>query len=636
MNSLSDLTPKAPPKIPTLSLPGGDHRFFPFLSPRKHAPHLVSPKSQFDLATDALKQYSIERIWRDILEKIATAEQQKSVYIASVPFSLGVLICELLEDHRAIKQITAAKNDRLTIFFFDSLTKLDKYSSSSCIQPISEKPKDLHGEFSPESPDYLKKFLEISHHMLQSVKKGEPELIVEAEEFDRFFLKEALYFYYPNYFSLMMIKKKKKEPAFMQIVLQKDMVNVDNLSQKIERLGAVVHQIDNFSSDFFYDPRQFWRSFSPESTPSNRFNSKTASFLKSGPFNPMFSLFPSPLPNESESFLSDKTIDLEIRNQRTNQLISRLAELVEQDLKGTMPKSIRTKSWNKIWQIAEDVAPKKEKTFQSKVREVISLKRALFQASFDLLPFLNDDHVEKNVSKFQQMRSIHESQILRSLFPDESEQSLVHIGVNNRHFFFESIFFKGNSENAKHFFRMLLKELFTAQGRFSEQHVEQLIEDLFDIDQSMHEHHLLDAHIFSMLQGISFGFEANVVWMLRKNLLPQLNENYTIKYTADQTSLCEFFTNPYGTCEAIRTSSFTLFKDHQETGILITRLINSLSMNNKNWLYRIEIPFFHPSIHCSLSEQKKMYEALLQIKQKSDSNEIYFPKKSQIFNDFFG
>ncbi|MBX9743688.1 MAG: hypothetical protein K2X08_00575 [Chlamydiales bacterium] len=263
------------------------------------------------------------------------------------------------------------------------------------------------------------------------------------------------------------------------------------------------------------------------------------------------------------------------------------------------------------------------------------MKRALFRASFDLPPFLNNDHAERKLNKLQQMRSIPETEIFRSLFPDESKRPLAHIGVNDQKFFFKGVLSEKNSENAKYFFRMLLEELFTAQGRFSKEHVEQLIEDLFDIDQSIHEHHPLDVHILSMLQAVTFGFEANVIWMLRRNFLPQLAGNYTIKYTTDQTSVCEFFTNPLGNYEAIRTSSLTLFKKDQQVGILITRLINAFSVDDKNWLYNIEIPFFHPSIHCSLSKQKKIYEALLQIKQKSDLNEGYFPKKSQLFNEFF-
>ncbi|MBX9745182.1 MAG: hypothetical protein K2X08_08245, partial [Chlamydiales bacterium] len=219
MNSLSGFPSKTPPKIPILSLPEGENRFFPFLSPRTHTPHLLSPNTRFDLATDTSKQHSIKAIWRDILEKIATTKQRKPVYIVSVPFSVGVLICELLENNRTIKQITAAKNDRLTIFFFDSLTKLDKYSSSSSIQPISKKSKVLHQEGSLKSPDYLKKFFEISCHMVQCVKEGEPEFIIPAGEFDRSFLKEALCFYYPNYFNLITIKKKKKEPGCMQVFL---------------------------------------------------------------------------------------------------------------------------------------------------------------------------------------------------------------------------------------------------------------------------------------------------------------------------------------------------------------------------------------------------------------------------------
>lgn len=604
-----------------------------------------SPSTLTGLESD---ENPIQSIWLDVLKRISTIGKQSPHYIVSIPFPLGVLFCELLGNRHEIKKITADKPDRLTILFFNSLTKLGKCSSTGFVQPYLETPADSvdyglsprslekkTASISTEFPNYLQKFLEISELMYQNFQNKVYVFTVPVEGFDLQFLKSAVWHHYPQHFSFVKTKKNKDKTDALEFFLRDDISNLSELARKIDRLRTVAQEIGACDSYSLPDSHLSCESSLWDKSGKGKILSGSHSgpqrFLGERYVEPMM-ISPSQFHRlADESDISDLEMNFETQNDHANWMAAQLNDLVEHELHGAMPKSYNSSKWRGIWKKVKLEGVDKKSISKRQLFDLVKMQRDLFQSTFDLMPSLTSN--DEKLSKFEQMKSICEGEIIRSYFPDEVIRPIVDLELNGCPLIFNTISCDENLKNSQEFFGILLSELLRAQERYNEQDVKQLLSDLFHKQSDIHETLPLDTLILAMLQAATVGFEANVVLLLKELLFSQMEEKYKIKYAHDRVPLCEFFTNSHGNCEVIRTSAFALYNENEEIGVLVTRLISSFPKDLPYLSsYSIEIPYFQPSSSCSLLKQKEICRALLRGSQKSNSSKDPCPVRSKGFH----
>lgn len=647
------------PKLPPISVSFDENKkrgFLPFLSPREKSSGYshASPRVQMDPKSDSLLQRTVETVWLSLLKQIEKADPGQEKCVLSIPFSQGLLFGELLWAHRT----KADRSGKFTVILNDRLAEMNRNSSDE-LSHISHKKEtssrrsstsDLRERITHarESPDYLQKFLEISKLMLQCKKERNKSFTVTAAGFDREFFKTALFHYYPAYIDSIASKHKQFDPGLLQVSMKRGVRDVDELKQKIDRLKSLVDRMSQTSSRVFPPPFCYQNPANLLSHPHFLSRKKTPP-TESGPSNwmpkeemrvfrvsseeietgrPLFRradpdgddlglgtpYSPSSLQEKTElDVLSDCELSPESQLEQINRMAQQLTDLVMLKLGGRMPKTTQSDNWKHLWNSIEE--PGQPKLNQSKIRELVSLKCELAKTSFALIPYLNDHQKEKCLSKTAQMRWIEDSQIERSIYPPDARAPIANIFVNGRKLISEPA--EWTRELSLNYFKALLSELLSLQQQYSPQEAEQHLAGLFDFTNlQIHPNPIQKISIVSMLKASTFGFGANVFWIL-KSFFPE-KDHYEIFETKNYKPSYEFFTDASEDCTSVRTAAFTLWrvKSHsepkEELGIFVTKLISSFSAKSGKWSFRVEIPRFEPSPLCSLREQREIHRKLLE------------------------
>lgn len=491
-------------QVPSLSLTPKvvsfeEEKTNPFLSPRGMRSGLAhfSPRSQMDSKSDALLQGTVEKVWLETLNQIEMVGRIHAQYVVEIPYSQGLLFAELLSKHPAIKKTTVDKIGKLTLFFKNSSDRNENYIQSGLDRISSESSlPDRMGTYFPiESFNYLRKFLEISEKMLNSKRN---KFSVSVTGFDREFFKAALFCHYPNYIHWVASKRKQHDPGKLEVVLPQKKHNEEELREKIKRLKALIKQAESSISvssgvhlrysdpagleenplflrrksiEADSDSSLYFRIGSPSSSSMNKIDCKKESMdLQGGSVGS-----PGWVQNTESEILSDSDLG-ENRNEYENRVVQDLMQLIKDRLGGAVPKKTQSENWRALWRQIENASH--SKLNQVKIRDIISLKLRLEQASFDLPAFLNETQMQENLSKADQMHSIPESEIIRSIYPDAVNEPAVTLKVNKTLLVFEKCLWDGTSSNVQDCFRKLLSELLYAQYRYNEESLEQLFEDL--------------------------------------------------------------------------------------------------------------------------------------------------------------